>query len=279
MASAASSGGDAQAPKAVPHVKLANGVLMPQVGFGCAFGNWTDPAGFPGLLPEQAWRAVTLALEAGYRHFDTAVAYSTERHIGSILGAKLASGELQRSDVHITTKVAHPDAPPHVAIARHRTFNARDVPDVGKRVDEQFDRSLDDLGVGYVDLLLMHWPGTFDETDVEFAAQTRLAIWRRLESYLKKGTARAIGCVCVRSAQTCTASRCSRCSRQTPENDFRVVCMLHRIPTCRRPPQVFRCVTAGGAASIRGADFLLRSIGGWVDWLVGFLRDLSVCRC
>ena len=49
-------------------VALVNGVSMPAVGFGCAFGNWTGTAEFQGQLPEKAWRATTLALKAGGRY-------------------------------------------------------------------------------------------------------------------------------------------------------------------------------------------------------------------
>ena len=64
---------------------------------------------------------------------------------------------------------------------------------------DDFARSLDDLGVGYVDLLLMHWPGSFDEKDEAFARRCRTVVWSTFESFLKLGTARAIG-VCNFSA-------------------------------------------------------------------------------
>jgi len=53
-------------------VTLHNGVSMPTLAFGTAFGDWVGATDFQGFLPEQAWRAVTPALDNGYRAFDGA---------------------------------------------------------------------------------------------------------------------------------------------------------------------------------------------------------------
>merc|ERR1712038_481556 len=66
--------------------RLANDVEIPSIGFGCAFGNWVDKTKFFGFLPERAWGSITTAIKVGYRHFDGAHIYGTERHMGSILG-------------------------------------------------------------------------------------------------------------------------------------------------------------------------------------------------
>ncbi len=181
------------AVQSLESVKLANGVELPSVAFGCAFGDWVGGSDFQGFLPEQAWRALTLGLDCGYRAFDGAHAYGTERIFGTILGQRLASGDLTREDVFITSKLAHPAAPPHVNISHLRTWDADKVPDVGQRVDDDMMRTLDDLGVGYVDLLLMHWPGPFENEDADFARRTRKTIWEKFVSYYEKGAARAIG--------------------------------------------------------------------------------------
>jgi diketogulonate reductase-like aldo/keto reductase len=96
-------------------------VAMPTLAFGTAFGDWVGNIDFQGFLPEQAWRAVTLALDNGYRAFDCAHACGTEKIVGALLGQRFASGELGREDVFITTKLAHPAAPPHVNISHRRT--------------------------------------------------------------------------------------------------------------------------------------------------------------
>jgi diketogulonate reductase-like aldo/keto reductase len=177
----------------VPKTKLSNGVEMPMVAAGCAFGNWTGGSAFQGFLPEQAWRATKLALECGVRHLDTAHAYGTERHVGNVLGRAWMDGDLERGDIFLTTKLAHPSAPPHVNISSQRTWDPRAVPDVGQRVITDFEKSLDDLGVGQVDLLLVHWPGTFSETDAAYARKARAEVWTAFCDIHAKLGARAIG--------------------------------------------------------------------------------------
>lgn len=174
-------------------IKLNTGRTIPTVGFGCAFGNWTGGDEMQGFRPELAWHAVTEALKAGYRHLDTAHCYATERHVGDIVGRALSEGTLEREDLFITTKLAHPPAPPHVAISHRLTWNWNTVPDIQQRVLDDFEASKEKLGMGYVDLLLMHWPGDFENTDKEFARDARLAIWETFESLQKRGDAHAIG--------------------------------------------------------------------------------------
>lgn len=177
----------------IPTLSVHNGVEIPVTGFGCAFGNWTGGDVMQGFLPEQAWRAVELALEAGFRHFDTAHCYATERHVGDILGRAMAEGTAERGDLFVTTKVAHPASPPHVAISHRLTWNWDEVESIPQRVIDDFDASKEKLGIGFVDLLLMHWPGTFGNRDPVFAKDARLAIWEVFESFLERGDARAIG--------------------------------------------------------------------------------------
>jgi len=177
-------------------VTLHNGVAMPTLAFGCAFGDWVGATEFQGFLPEQAWRAVSLALDSGYRAFDGARAYGTERIVGTLLGQRLASGELTREALFITTKLAHPAAPPHINISHRRTWNADMVDDIAQKVRDDMVDTLDDLGLGYVDLLLMHWPGRFGQhssTDPDFPRKARAIIWSVFCELADKGAARAIG--------------------------------------------------------------------------------------
>lgn len=174
-------------------VALANGVRLPRIGFGCAFGDWTGQSEFQGFLPEQAWRALSLALEAGYRAFDGAHCYGTEHHMGDVFGRAFAAGELERGDLFLTTKLAHPPAPPEVAISHRRTWDWKAVPDIARRVADDFDFSKEQLGIGYFDLLLMHWPGPFDNKDRAFAREARATIWKVFETLLERGETRAIG--------------------------------------------------------------------------------------
>lgn len=177
-------------------VALHNGVTMPTLGFGCAFGDWVGATDFQGFLPEQAWRAVSLALDNGYRAFDGARVYGTERIVGTLIGQRLATGELAREELFVTTKLAHPAAPPHINISHRRTWDADKVDDIAQRVRDDMADTLDDLGLGYVDLLLMHWPGGFNPPvgrDPEFPRKARATIWRTFCEFAEKGAARAIG--------------------------------------------------------------------------------------
>jgi diketogulonate reductase-like aldo/keto reductase len=195
MASAASSTSSSAA--VTPEVTLSNGVKIPTVAFGLAFGQWTGGASFQGLTPELAWQAIPFALEAGFRHFDGAHVYGTERHLGDSLAAQFRSGALKRADLFITTKLAHPAAAPHLYLSPTRTWNPRDVPATDAAIRERlltdFSRTLDDLGVGYVDLLLMHWPGAYDEKEKKFAQENRVRVWKVFEELYSKGVVRAIG--------------------------------------------------------------------------------------
>src|SRR5438270_2044398 len=100
----------------------AHGAEMPAIGFGTsALGNCGE--------------TVATALKLGYRHIDTAWKYGTERGVGE--GMRAAG--LPRQDIFLTTKVSH-------------EYLRAD--DFARSVDE----SLTNLGVDYIDLLLVHWP-------------------------------------------------------------------------------------------------------------------------
>jgi 2,5-diketo-D-gluconate reductase A len=107
-----------------PTLTLSDGSTVPQLGFG----TWQVP-------PAQAKETVLAALQAGYRHIDTAQMYRNERGVGE---AVAASG-LARDEVYLTTKLSN---------SAHAPQAARD----------SIARSLADLGTGYIDLMLIHWP-------------------------------------------------------------------------------------------------------------------------
>ncbi|MFF1383237.1 aldo/keto reductase [Arthrobacter sp. NPDC058288] len=151
-----------------PRLSLNNGVLIDQLGFGLYKVPPTDASGL-----------VTMALEAGYRHFDTAAMYGNETGVGKAIGALAGfaaggpaggSGEaapsLSREDLFVTTKVWNDD---HGYDATMRAF----------------DTSISNLGMEYVDLYLIHWPcarrGLFAES------------YRAMETLYREGRIRAIG--------------------------------------------------------------------------------------
>ncbi|GAT10117.1 aldo/keto reductase [Mycolicibacterium novocastrense] len=124
---------------ASPSITLNDGNSIPQVGLGV----WQTP-------PEDTERAVATALEAGYRHIDTAAAYRNEREVGEAL----KKSGLPRDQVFITTKLWNSDQ------GYGSTLRA-------------FDKSMDRLGLDSLDLYLIHWPmpanGAFVETFKAFA--------------------------------------------------------------------------------------------------------------
>jgi diketogulonate reductase-like aldo/keto reductase len=132
-------------------MKLNNGVEMPQLGYGVF------------QIPnEETTSAVLTALEAGYRSIDTAAAYQNEAGVGQAL---VASG-IDRGDLFVTTKLWNADQ------GYERTLRA-------------FDRSLQLLGIDYVDLYLIHWPTPARELYVDS--------WRAMEKLYDEGRVRAIG--------------------------------------------------------------------------------------
>ena len=138
-------------------IPLSNGTGIPCLGFG----TWKTPA-------EQAAAAVHAALAAGYRHIDTATSYRNEADVGRAL----ASSDVPREEIFLTTKLWNPDQ------GYQSTLDA-------------FDRSLNWLQTDYVDLYLIHWPHDpkyFDNWQ-EKTAET----WLAFEELYKRGRARAIG--------------------------------------------------------------------------------------
>jgi len=131
-------------------VKLHNGFEMPQFGLGV----WRSE---PGAETEQA---VRWAIEAGYRHIDTAAIYQNEASVGKAV----AESGVPREQVFVTTKVWNSDQGYDGAL-------------------RAFQTSLNKLAMDYVDLYLIHWPvkGKFKET------------WRAFEHIYGEGRAKAIG--------------------------------------------------------------------------------------
>jgi len=174
-------------------IQLANGVKMPVLGFGCAFGNWTDRTQFFGFQPDLGWSAVPAAFRAGFRHFDAALIYGSHRIVGASLGAELARGSVKREDLFVTSKVFHPDT--EIALNRlGKCFDfSLDVSQVKERILLDIEKCLDELNLGYLDLLLMHWPGKHGTTDVTRGRALRKEVWAAFEEAHKCGRVRAIG--------------------------------------------------------------------------------------
>jgi 2,5-diketo-D-gluconate reductase A len=135
----------------VPQIELLDGHRIPQLGFGVFQ-----------VPPEDTANVVTLALETGYRHIDTAAAYQNEAGVGEAL----ARSGLPREQVFITTKL----------------WNSQHGRD---RVARSLERCLERLGVEYVDLYLIHWPVPAQDLYVE--------TWEGLIDARRSGAVRSIG--------------------------------------------------------------------------------------
>src|SRR5690606_2988663 len=130
-----------------------NGVIIPAFGLGT----------FKVEAGESAYETVLNALLMGYRHIDTAMMYQNEEDVGRAIRA---SG-IPREEIFVTTKV---------------------VKQYGGNIEKtkaDIDGSLNRLNIGYVDLLLMHWPNQKYEINS--------LVWRIFESFYQAGKVRSIG--------------------------------------------------------------------------------------
>ena len=132
----------------LPEAADGTPVAMPLLGFG----TWQ-------IRGDAAYQAVQDALEAGYRHLDTATMYGNEAEVGRAL----KDSGVPRDEVFVTTKL-----PPDRAGQERATLDA----------------SLAALGVDAVDLWLIHWPPR---------RGTSVPVWRELLAARDEGRARAVG--------------------------------------------------------------------------------------
>ncbi|WP_449407176.1 aldo/keto reductase [Microbacterium maritypicum] len=135
----------------VPTIALNSGHSIPQLGFGVF------------LVPaDEAEKAVSEALEVGYRHIDTAAIYKNEEGVG----AAIAKSGIPRDELFITTKL----------------WNDRQS---GEQPHAAIRESLDKLGLDHVDLYLTHWPTPEKNTFVN--------AWTKLIEIRDAGLSRSIG--------------------------------------------------------------------------------------
>jgi 2,5-diketo-D-gluconate reductase A len=133
----------------VPELTLNNSVTIPQLGFGVFQ-----------VPPEETQRIVEDALEAGYRHIDTAAAYRNEAGVGAAIKAL----GIPREEIFITTKLRNGEQ---------------------SKALEAFENSSRALRVDVVDLYLIHWPVPSQNQYVQ--------AWKDMEKLYGDGRIRAIG--------------------------------------------------------------------------------------
>lgn len=112
----------------VPVFELNDGREMPAVGFGTYK-----------LTGDQAVSATRSAIDAGYRHIDTAVLYGNEAEVGAAVREAITAGDTTREELFINTKVWH------------------DHHEKAKTIDS-VKQSLSAMGLDYLDSVMVHWP-------------------------------------------------------------------------------------------------------------------------
>jgi len=137
------------------NVTLNNGLKMPLVGYGV----FRVPEG------EDLAEAVKTAIAKGYRSIDTAQVYRNEESVGRGIRAAIEEGLVTREELFITSKVWND------GLSYEETLAA-------------YDSSLEKIGLDYLDLYLVHWPGT---------DQNYLGVYKALENIYQDGRVRSIG--------------------------------------------------------------------------------------
>ena len=136
---------------AIPFLTLSDGKTIPQLGFGVFK-----------VEPDLTQGVVEEALAAGYRHIDTATGYHNEEAVGKAIRA---SG-IPRENLFVTTKLSNVD---------HKSGDIRGA----------YERSLEWLGIDYIDLYLIHWPMP--------GLEKYIGAWEKLIEFQSEGLTKSIG--------------------------------------------------------------------------------------
>lgn len=137
-------------------VQFYNGRTMPKIGLGTYRVKDSD----------ECRESVKYAIEQGYRSIDTAMIYGNEETVGQCIKEGLESTGLSREDLFITSKLW--------------------LTDFGRQnVEDAYRQSVAKLGLDYLDLYLMHWPGTNEAVMID--------TWRGMEDLYKQNQVKNIG--------------------------------------------------------------------------------------
>lgn len=152
-------------PKSVPSLTLLGGAKMPISGLGMCCR--------PGASGDAARQAVLDYLVMGGRHIDTAELYSNHEQVGQGIREAIERG-VQRSDIFLTTKLVPDNFGFEATLSR--------VPEM-----------LQELGLDYVDLLLLHWAGAPEGADCGTPKACRQETWMALQRLQAKGLVKNLG--------------------------------------------------------------------------------------
>ncbi|XP_056630610.1 aldo-keto reductase family 1 member C15-like [Diorhabda sublineata] len=151
----------------VPYKTMLGGYRIPALGYGT----------FTVRNETELTIALNEALRVGYRHIDTAQLYENEHIIGKVLTDWFTSGRLKREDLFVTTKIHLTNAFPH-------------------KVEKAVNKSLTDLRLDYIDLLLIHCPISFEKNGkggLIAVATDHIGTWKKMEEQVNAGLVRSLG--------------------------------------------------------------------------------------
>ncbi|PAV73202.1 hypothetical protein WR25_14295 isoform D [Diploscapter pachys] len=171
-------------------IKLNSGYEMPLVGMGSWLGK-DEEVKFKNFqqmkLTEiniEMEKIMSDAFDAGYRHIDTAFLYGNQKGIGKGILKVITDGKILRDDIFVTTKIWNTS----------HTY---------ARAKEAIYENLRQLGLDYIDLMLIHWPMAFKEGDDIFPLDSNGKViegeghffeaWKALEDSIEEGHVRSIG--------------------------------------------------------------------------------------
>jgi len=161
--------------KNIPVITHSNGTKMQAFGLGTYASEGGD-----------CERAIKDAIDAGYRHFDTAYFYGNEAECGNAIKAKIAEGVIKREDVFIVSKL----------------WNTFHDPD---KVEKACRKTLKNFGLDYIDLYLIHWPfgykyvsddnlyPTDENKQIIMSEVDYVDTWKEMEKLPKLGLTKSIG--------------------------------------------------------------------------------------
>ncbi|MCQ2092905.1 MAG: aldo/keto reductase [Fibrobacter sp.] len=146
--------------------RLSNGVRIPKV----ALGTWQTP-------DDVAADAVVAAIDAGYKHIDTAAVYGNERGVGEGLKLALEKTGIHRESIFLTSKIP----------AEVKSYKGAE-----QSIQESFER----LATPHIDMMLIHWPKPWIEMKYPNAPSynaENLEVWRAMEEAYEVGKIRCLG--------------------------------------------------------------------------------------